>query len=192
MIKNDENSKNQILKKAIANADEVAFEQLFTLLYQDLFASGFRLCADKELTKDAIQELFLELWQKRNQLSDIQNVKAYFQTSLRRKIIRKIKEQRKKNYQSLDDNIREIAMPSYEKLLIAAQDEISKKTSLQNALKSLSPQQSEMLQLRFFKEMSYQNIAEKTGKSKQTIYNQVFDAIKKLRKIMTMFILFFI
>jgi len=185
MIENEKNSKNQILKRAIANADEAAFEQLFTLLYQDLFLSGIRLCGDKELIKDSIQELFLEMWQKRNQLSDIQNVKAYFQTSLRRKIIRKIKDQRKKNYQSLDDSIREIPVPSYEKLLIAAQDDLSEKSRLQKALKMLSPQQFEMLKLRFFKEMSYQNIAEETGKSKQTIYNQIFDAVKKLRKFMT-------
>jgi len=185
MIGTDDNSKNRILKKAIANADDAAFEQLFTLLYQDLYSSGFRLCGDKELTKDSIQELFLELWQKRKQLSDIQNVKAYFKTSLRRKIIRKIKEQRKRNYQSLDDAIREIPVPSYEQLLIVAQDDLVEKSRLQKALKSLSPQQLEMLKLRFFKEMTYQKIAETTGKSKQTIYNQVFDAVKKLRKFMT-------
>ena len=73
----------------------------------------------------------------------------------------------------------------HEKLLIAAQDDLAEKARLKEAMKSLSPQQAEMLRLRFFKEMSYKNIAEKTGKSKQTIYNQIFDAVKKLRKYMT-------
>ncbi len=185
MRQKNENSNNKLRWKDIANAGESAFETLYLSLYQDLFVTGFRISGDKELTKDSIQELFLEIWNKRTQLPDIENVRAYFQTSLRRKIIYKIKQKRKKNHQALDTTVHEIPVPSYEELLIAAEDGAAEKAELQEALKALSPQQFEMLKLRFYKEMSYQNIAEMTGKSKQTIYNQIFAAVKKLRKKMT-------
>ena len=179
-----ENLNNNQQWKDITDAGESAFESLYLSLYQNLFLTGYRISGDKELTKDAIQELFLEIWNKRAQLPDIQNVNAYFQTSLQRKIIYKIKQQRKKNHQPLDNTVHEIPVPSYENLLIAAQDDVAEKEQFQDALKSLSPQQFEMLKLRFYKEMSYQKIAEETGKSKQTIYNQIFAAVKKLRKKM--------
>ena len=55
---------------------------------------------------------------------------------------------------------------------------------IEKAFEILPTQQKEMLELRFLQGFSYQEIANNTGKSRQTIYNQIHTAIKKLRKIL--------
>lgn len=142
------------------------------------------MCADRELTKDVIQSLFLELWEKRAQLGEITYWNAYLKKSLHRKLLGELK---KPNHhlKAIHTSTQEPSTPSYEELLINFQMEEDKRCDLKEAIQLLSEQEKTMLRLRFNEGMNYEEIAKDTGKSKQTIYNQIFSAIKKLRKTLT-------
>jgi len=73
---------------AIRDNDKEAFTMLYKAYYQLLFAEGFRTCGNKDLVKDCIHELFLEIWYNRHKLPPVQHVGAYLKTYLRRKIQR--------------------------------------------------------------------------------------------------------
>ena len=77
------------------------------------------------------------------------------------------------------------SIPSFEETLIHLQEIQNLEHNIQTALDQLPDQEREMLNLRFQKGMEYNEIAESTGKSKQTIYNQIHSAVQKLRKILT-------
>jgi len=53
----------------------------FTNLYkgyrQDLLAYAFHRCGDKAIAEDLIQEVFLKLWIKRDELNAIKNIRSY-------------------------------------------------------------------------------------------------------------------
>jgi len=71
----------------MAGGDQNAFLTIYQNNYQALFSYGFSITTDKELTKDCIQELFLEIWKTRDTLNtDVNNVQSYLFTWLRRKI----------------------------------------------------------------------------------------------------------
>ena len=71
----------------LIEGDREAFISIYETHYQDLFTYGFSISGDKELTKDCIQDLFLEMWNIRSQLTgEVTNVKSYLFTWLRRKI----------------------------------------------------------------------------------------------------------
>ena len=55
------------------------------------------------------------------------------------------------------------------------------KKLLRNAVESLPERQRELVQLRFYEHMSYEEIAMKTSLSVRTVYNKLHEAIKKLR-----------
>src|SRR5580693_2579278 len=75
----------------LIGGDREAFLTLYQSHYQALFCYGFSLTANRELTKDCIQELFLEIWKKRPSLNkDVKNVRSYLFTWLRRKISREL------------------------------------------------------------------------------------------------------
>lgn len=144
------------------------------------------MAADAELTKDVLQSFFLEMWERRNRLGEVKDMGAYLHTSFHRKLLRELKA-RRTTIHLPDEKLNTESSPSWEALLIQSQEKKEEKEQLQNALNDLPSEQKRMLHFRFFEEMSYDDIAEKTGKSRQTIYNQVHDAIRKLRKILGCF-----
>lgn len=162
--------------------DQNAFLFIYKKYYKDLLRYGFSLSQDKELTKDCIQELFLELWNHGSTVTkNVQNVKAYLFTWLRRKINKNISlaVQQKKN-QIHSFNL-EHTVASYEELLIAFQKNESEKERLRNALSLLTRKQLEIIKMKFFDNLSYEEIASKTSLTYRTVYNTIFEALRRLR-----------
>lgn len=158
---------------------------LYKSQYQALFCYGFSITADRELTKDCIQELFLEIWNTRSSLTkEVKNVRSYLFTWLRRKISHEFVRLEK---EKLSDDLPEeliYAQASYEELLIAFQQSEEKKEELRLALKKLTKKQLEIIQLKFFDNLSYAAIAAQTSLTPRTVYNLVYQAIRHLRLTM--------
>jgi RNA polymerase sigma factor (sigma-70 family) len=167
--------------------DKESFLTIYRDNYKLLFRYGFSLCADKELVKDCIQELFLEIWNTRPTLNkDVQNIQSYLCTWLRRKISRHISRTIKERSIVLKDNT-DNAEISYEDLLIAFQQTEEEKEKLKKALARLTKKQLEIIRLKFFEGLSYIDIAAKTSLTPRTVYNLIYEAIHNLRKYMSLF-----
>ena len=68
-----------------------SFLAIYENNYQSLFSYGFSLTADRELTKDCIQELFMEMWKTRLTLNkNVSNIRSYLFTWLRRNIFHEL------------------------------------------------------------------------------------------------------
>jgi len=64
--------------KSMKEGSKKAFLDIYQENYNILFSYGFSLTRDKELTKDCIQEVFLEIWKTRITINpDVQNVRSY-------------------------------------------------------------------------------------------------------------------
>src|SRR5215831_20099737 len=70
------------------NGDKQAFAELYQKHILSLLAYGSKLCSDQEILKDSIQELFVELWNSRQNLSATDSVKFYLFKALRYKLLR--------------------------------------------------------------------------------------------------------
>ena len=164
---------------------ENAFLNIYQENYNILFSYGFSLTCDKELTKDCIQEMFLEIWTTRVSINnDVQNVGSYLCTWLRRKISRIQSRIIKERYlEEFLDNIENNEL-SYEELLIAFQETEEKKEKLTIALNHLTKKQLEIIRLKFFENLSYAEIAAKTTLTTRTVYNTIYIAIQHLREDM--------
>jgi RNA polymerase sigma-70 factor (ECF subfamily) len=159
----------------------IQFEELFMSNYQAFFRMGIRLCGNREFTKDVIQSFFVELWEKEIWEKEIEYMPAYLQKAFYRKMCYEIKRQQKRPDANSGDPL-ELPTPSYETLLIQQQQAETLHKSISQAMQQLPEQQRQMLHMRFRKGMDYDEIASQTGKSRQTIYNQIHSAVKKMRK----------
>jgi RNA polymerase sigma factor (sigma-70 family) len=162
-----------------------SFLAIYETHYQALFAYGFSLSANRELTKDCIQELFIEIWKTREKLNKkVSNVRSYLFTWLRRNIFHEISRLSGEQniYNQFESSLTNI-LP-YEDLLIAFQQTEEDRCNLQSAMKSLSKSQLEIIRLKFFDNLSYAEIATKTSLSIRTIYNLIYEALKHLRESM--------
>lgn len=169
----------------MARGDKEAFLTLYQSHYQALFCYGFSLSTDRELTKDCIQELFLEIWNSRPSLNrEVKNVRSYLYTWLRRKISRELARLAKEKFpgELFEESLS--VQSSYEELLIAFQQSEEKKEQLKAALKKLTKKQLEMVKLKFFDNLSYRAIADQTALTPRTIYNLIYEAVRHLREAM--------
>jgi RNA polymerase sigma-70 factor (ECF subfamily) len=174
--------------KEMKEGNKNAFLSIYRQNYRHLFSYGFSLCTDKELTKDCIHEMFLELWDKRTSVNtEIHNVRSYLFTWLRRKIAytqsRSKKENALEDYSHSIDNYQK----SYEDLLIAFQDTEEQKEKLKRALNNLTKKQLEIIRLKFYDNLSYEAISAKTSLTTRSVYNTIYEAISRLREFMNIF-----
>lgn len=157
--------------------DNEELNSLFSNYYQGLITSGLSITNNRSLVEDAIQDLFLKLCENEHLLVGIKDPDSYLKVSVNREIIDKLKKLRNTS----GPTTIEISVPSYEQLLINNQDSIQNSILIKEGMASLSPSQKTVLTLRFYKGLSYDEIAQKMGTTKRTVYNQVHDAIKKMR-----------
>lgn len=178
---------DSLILKALKDDDEKALNNLFEFYYNRLFRAGVRWCADSSLVEECIQEVFLDLWVYRQSIGDIISLENYLKIALRRRIFKRLK---RIDPLSISDNFDMESIPSvlvtdsYEDILIQQQTNEQTRQRLAAALEELSPKQREIIHLKYFEELSYKEITERTGVEIGTLYKLLHDAIKKLKNIL--------
>ena len=154
--------------------DKQALFELYNNMYFHLIRFGLKINADDELVKDCVNQVFLNLWDKRSRLNAVDNVKSYLMTSLKRCMLDQLAYTDKMNAAvSRMGAEEERAELSYEEIMIAVQQDDELKHKLQLAIKQLTPRQMELIQLKFFEGLTYEQIAERSSQTVKTAYNTI-------------------
>lgn len=165
--------------------EKSAYEKLFKAYYRDLYGYGLKLSGKPELVKDKIQELFVSLWERREGLSQVNSIKGYLLVSLRRMMLREIKKNSRLSLLEEDEeaNIADLQF-SAEDILINKEIEHEQKQALLDALNMLPDRQREVLFLRYFNGMSYEEIQDILSINYQSVRNHVYRATTRLKDIL--------
>lgn len=171
---------DEALWRSFTEGDEAAFEPLFTRNFPKLFQYGRKFSPDADFIKDAIQDLFAELWQRRTFLSQTPSVRHYLFKSLRRKMLRL-----SSNQPPTDELTPEAdqfnATISPEQLLLDNEFSAGQTQQMIHWLSFLTPRQREAIYLRFYQDMDYEAIASVMTVSNQAARNLIYEALKLLR-----------
>ena len=163
-------------------SDDDALKALYQRFSDVLYAFGLRFTQDKELVKDTIHDLFLDLYKYRDSLAKDVNVKSYLFTSLKRKIYVVLK----KNA-AQENHIFEIPFSlsySVEDQMINNEEQSELLSKLDKQLELLPSRQKEALYLRFNSELEYEEIAVIMNVSLETCRTLVYRGVKQLRERM--------
>ena len=160
-----------------------AFDKLMSSHFRALFHYGSKFSRDKEFVKDCIQDLFLILWERRENLSTDIAVKPYMMASLRRLMHRNISSRSRIVEESVDgqEGIFEIEF-SVEQEYIQNESTAALTDKLKKLLDELPRRQKEVVYLKFFQELDRNQISEIMEVSPQTVSNLLQIAIKQLKK----------
>jgi RNA polymerase sigma factor (sigma-70 family) len=168
------------------NGNKDAFAQLYHAHIKSLIAYGAKLCADEELLKDNIQDLFIELWNSRENLADVDSVKFYLLKALRYKLLRAEKMRQSQNAIAKNFSVRTNAYNGFE---ASAETEIINKeiidsqiSTLRKAIAVLTKRQQEAIQLRFYQGCSNEQIAELMSMNYQSVSNLMYTALCRIKK----------
>lgn len=167
------------LWQAFKNGDVAAYAMIYRTHFFALYQYGQRMFNDPELIKDAIQDLFVKIWNNRENLQRTTSIKYYLFTALKRKLL-DMRETPHIKYVSG----RELTDPYLMQLSDSTRDEIPshQKEKVLAAMNRLSLHQQKLLKLRFYEDRSSQEIAQELGITIQSVYNAVFKALRSIRK----------
>jgi RNA polymerase sigma factor (sigma-70 family) len=154
-------------------------------LYKKYFAVlgsyAFRLNPNKSLVEDAIHDVFIDLWRRKEFLSDVDNVKFYLFRSIRNRFNRNIQKDIFEGSENVDDFLDYLASLSVEQESIEQESGYIKDQTIQKALNSLSRRQTEAVHLRFFQGLSLDETAQVMDIPKQVVKNLLHKSYAILR-----------
>ncbi|MBE9460691.1 RNA polymerase sigma factor [Dyadobacter subterraneus] len=160
-----------------------AFDHLMKLHFRTLFHYGSKFSRDKEFVKDNIQDLFLVLWERRQNLSSDIAVKPYMMASLRRLMHRSALSKPILADTSVENTNGNFDIEfSVEEEYIENESSLVVTQKLKKLLDELPLRQKEVVYLKFFQEMDRSQISEVMNISPQTVSNLLQIAIKQLKR----------
>jgi RNA polymerase sigma factor (sigma-70 family) len=157
-----------------------AFTGLYDLYAQLLFNYGMKLTTDRELLKDCIQEVFVKIYNKRNELDEVLNLKSYLLISLKNKLCDESRKRIHLSDVSLD-NIDIISTDNVEKNYLAHEKEQYENALLSRLMNKLSPRQRQAVELYYFEERKYEEICSILKMNYQSVRNLIYRSMLKLR-----------
>lgn len=171
------------LWNAMLAGDQQSFAMLYDLYYGKLVNYGIKFTKELFVVEESIQDLFVKLWNNRSGISPTTSVKYYLYRSLRRILHRKLQAKR------LDTSpIEETeALPfdielSHDHELIRKERMEELKQKVDKLLVSLTNRQREAIFLRFYEDLSYEEIAELLEMNLGGTYKLIYRALDRLRE----------
>ena len=165
--------------------DQEAFAILYNQHINTLYNYGIKLCKDKDVVKDTLQDLFLELFLNRDKIRvSPENLKFYLLLALKRNLIKKLQAGRKVT-RDFNESIDFEPQYSIEFQIIEQEkdEEINRKVS--DAIRQLPPKQKEAIYLRYNESLEYGEVAAILDISVESVRKQVHRALKTVREIIS-------
>jgi RNA polymerase sigma factor (sigma-70 family) len=181
----DERHQWQLLQ----NGNMSALTYFYNRYIHNIFNYGLKFTRENDLIDDSIQDLFIRIWQKRQNLTVPDSVEYYLLKSFRNILFRKLSQRVKRVYSELDEEYVFDAELSSEARLIAEESALEMDENLKKAWLQLPARQKEALYLRFYTDASYDEIADIMGISLKATYKTVFRGLEKLREMVSILFL---
>ncbi|MBL7744197.1 MAG: RNA polymerase sigma-70 factor [Chitinophagaceae bacterium] len=155
-----------------------AYKELYHLLFDGLHRFSFSIVRSKEVAEEIVSDVFIKIWQIRDRLPEIDNLKVYLYTITKNFSLNYIHRNYKNSSLSIEDMDVEpvIEVGNPEDQFISA--EIMNK--IRTAIQQLPPQCRIVFQLVKEDGMKYKEVAEVMNISVFTVRNQLAIAVRKL------------
>ncbi|WBL44650.1 sigma-70 family RNA polymerase sigma factor [Algoriphagus halophytocola] len=178
------------LWSGLRSGDKSALEAIYRQFIHDLFSFGMSLHADETLVKDAIQDVFIDIWNYRSKLCQDANVKQYLFKALSNRIHKELGKNAKRtalhwttDQESLSD--------SAEEILIQNQQQSETTAKMKVAMEKLPIRQKEVLQYLYFEKLSYEETSKLLDINIRSTYTLAWKAINALKKAILLLVIFF-
>ncbi|WP_133464780.1 RNA polymerase sigma factor [Sunxiuqinia elliptica] len=185
---------SRLLWQRFKEGDDQALSSLFEKYANDLYSYGMKIANEEDLVKDCVQEVFIQLINKRQTLSISSQIHVFPFKILRNKLFEELRTANRKNAilyalkeqeSEFEDNI--------ESSLIDIEQKEAIQKRIESALSQLSKRQQEAIYLRYSEGLSYDEVAELMDLDKASARTLVYRALKTIRDILgDSFVLFFI
>lgn len=157
---------------------ERGFETLFRELFKPLYRYAFGLLEEEMQSEEVVQDVFLKLWQQREQITIETNINAYLYRSVHNQCMNNLNHEKvKAKYSQFVKG----SAPAYADSPLNAMQAKELQGVIKKAMLKIPEKCRTVFHLSRQDELSYREIAERLGISLKTVENQMGKALKILR-----------
>ena len=175
-MEGSQRSEDHLLLQRMKNGSSVAFDTIYEKYWEKLYNAAYKRLNDEDCAKDIIQDIFLQLWQRREDLQ-IDQLQTYLYTSVRNNVFKYLeKEQR---YTPVTTLLEQLSAASDKTDALVLRTEFM--ASFEALIKTLTASQQEIFRMRYHEDLGTLEIAEKLNITRKTVQNQLHRSIAQLR-----------
>ncbi len=162
----------------LAAGSERAFTQLFDRYRNQVYGTAFRFLKSEALAEEIVQDVFLKVWLKRDEIAQVDRFDAYLFVMTRNMVFDRIKKMANEAviYKVIGRSFSEIDHHTENRLQDRQYQQL-----LQQAVNLLPPRQKQVFQLSRFEGLSQEAIAEKMQLSRLTVKTHMAKALQSIR-----------
>lgn len=169
----------------VLEGDAEGLRIIHEMLYPTLHHYAKSMLKDDALADDAVQDVFIKAWAQREKIGQLQHVKAFFFTMLRRHNLNQLRSFKTRLlHLGLFTAAQNDVEFSPEDIVVKGQAESEMKTRISLLLNQLPKRQKEVIYLKYFEELDYKDISEIMQINYQSVVNLAFKALQYLKTAM--------
>ncbi len=158
----------------VKGGDRSAFEELYRLYQKPLVNYLYRLCWNRALAEDLLQEAFLRVWKAAPNYAPTAKVSTYIFRIAHNLFINEASRRREKALEGVDQELR--SEPASD---LARREVVS---AVKKAIEALPDGEREVLLLSEYQGFKYAEIAEILGIPVGTVKSRMFSAVQRLKE----------
>ncbi|TDX12754.1 RNA polymerase sigma factor [Flavobacterium sp. S87F.05.LMB.W.Kidney.N] len=174
----------------LSQGSELAFTNVYNQYKNNVYSTAFRITKSKILSEEAVQDIFLKIWQNRETLSEIDHFENYLYIISRNHLFNSIKKIAREATLASEINLKETGFIDTDTSIKDEQYNII----LNQIVEQLPPQQQKVYKMAKLEGLSHQKIGESLGISTETVKKHMAQALKfirlKISPYMNMFMTF--
>lgn len=174
--------------KLIMNGDIDAYSGLYKEYYKRFYNYGRKFTTNIYLIEDSIQEVFLDLWKRRDKLSHVDSPNYYLYSSFRYVLIKKIRQHDKIVFSQSAEEEYEF---SSEHVIVSNELNEELQSKLKKAIKTLTGRQLEAIFLMYYEGLSYKEVAAILNISVKATYKIMARSLLALKEKFTVLLFLF-
>ena len=164
----------------LQSGDENAFQAIFHEFYVPVCKAVQRFVKDKGIVEDLAQDIFVRLWERREQINITSSLGAYLHRMAVNEALGYLRKQKKFQSNDIEDQDFEANEHSFDEVMVGKE----LKDNITAAISQLPPRCQTVFKLSRYEQMSYKQIGEKLDISVKTVENQMGKALKIMRGLL--------
>lgn len=168
------------LVRAIAAGDQVALHAIYQQTHRLVYTLIFRITNNRETAEELTVDVFYDVWRRAASYDSAGgSVVGWIMNQARSRAIDRLRyDQRKKRVNSTDEHpLPPFSPPDPQ----SACDSAEQSRALENALKDLTSEEKQVIEIAFFSEMTYREVAEQLNEPLGTVKTRIRSGLAKLR-----------
>ncbi|MDR0393714.1 MAG: sigma-70 family RNA polymerase sigma factor [Tannerella sp.] len=181
MANNRSDEEDIIRLHSFLNGDDGAFSFIYNKYVDELFAYGTGLGFEREVLKDAIQDIFVKFYMSKTQLKGVVHLKYYLFRMLKNRLLDTYKFDVRRNSLEMSSELPFLIEPSVLDELIAGEEKADLELRVGELLQVLTDRQKEAVYLHFIQELAYEEVANLLDMTAPAVRKLISRAIKRMR-----------